>query len=196
MYNQTSQKGYSLIEVMIAVAILMMAIVAPMTIAIKSIQSSQYTLEQNTAIFLAQEGISIIEALRNHYALASFDDISVDPWEWTTNLSDCDSQFGCNFDASDPLNIAVGSPDTVACSEEGTNCVLYYDGESSVRSAYRTDNSSGVDSGFTRRVFFEGYDVNADVLNVLVEVEWDSHFLGKVQRVSIRSSFYNLYGGF
>lgn len=196
MHNQTSQKGYSLIEVMIAVAILMMAIVAPMTIAIKSIQSSQYTLEQNTAIFLAQEGISIIEALRNHYALASFADSSVDPWEWTTNLSDCDSQFGCNFDASDPLNIAVGSPDTVACSEEGANCILYYDGESSVRSAYSTDDASGVDSGFTRRVFFEGYDVNADVLNVLVEVEWDSHFLGKVQSVSIRSSFYNLYGGF
>jgi len=190
MKKPTSQLGYSLIEVLIAVAILMMAIVAPMTIAVKSIQSSRYTLEQNTAIFLAQEGISIIEGLRNHYALESINNRDNNHWDWTDDFDDCESQFGCNFDASDPYSIIDRGSNIRRCNQDGENCRLHYS-ESWGRSAYRITSEGGEPSAFVRRIYFD--TANNRELNIRVVVEWDSGFLGQEQRVTISTSFFNLY---
>jgi len=62
-------KGYSLIEVLVAISILLIALVGPMTIAAKGIQSSIFVREQTIAISLAQEGIEAFIAARNDAAL-------------------------------------------------------------------------------------------------------------------------------
>lgn len=188
MYNHDSQSGYSLIEVLIAVAILMTAIVAPMTVAVKSLQSSQYSMEQNTAMFLAQEAISLLEMLRNHQALQEFDSGSENFWEWTDALDNCRGADGCNFDARDPYSLANGST-IVACSGSGENCRLHYD-EDWGRSVYRVDNS-GDPTQFIRKVVV--LDVTDAEVRVRVDVEWESNFLGQEQRASLHTSIYNLY---
>ena len=78
-----TEKGYSLVEVLIAVSILMLAIVGPLTIAAKSLQSAQYARQQTTAFFLAQEGITAVNTFRNWYALQAYIG-STDPWDWAS----------------------------------------------------------------------------------------------------------------
>ena len=69
MKNYSYTKGYSLVEVLVAIAILMLAIVGAMTIASKGLQSSFYAREQNIAFFLAQEGTEAVMTIRNEFAL-------------------------------------------------------------------------------------------------------------------------------
>ena len=81
----------------------MFAIVGPMTIAVKSSQSALYARQQNTAFFLAQEGISIINALRNDNALAVNISTETNAWAWidSSALAPCRASSGCTIDAVD-----------------------------------------------------------------------------------------------
>ena len=189
----TMQSGYSLVETIIAIGILMLAVVAPMTIAVKSIQSSQYVLEQNTATFLAQEPISIIEAMRDQAALIEFSKSGThDFWAWTDLLpASCTDGSGCNFDARNPNNLNVSDIKDCAVAED---CRLYY-ADTDERSAYRTDNSlGGIASPYIRKLYIQKDDTYS--IHLTSVVEWQSNFLGQTQSVTLTSSLYNLYEGF
>ncbi len=211
MNDKSSQLGYSLIEVMIAVAILMMAIVAPMTVAVKSIQSSRYTLEQDTAIFLAQEPISILEMIRNHHALVGVKaaiDGTPDPglfWDWTDidaiSGGECKTVTdGCNFDVSDLSDFTDDDLITLndgitRCDNDG-KCTLYFvDGADIHRSPYGLKSSAGYETPFDRRVYLDliDHDDEPDELQVRVDVKWQSNFLGDERVISISSSIFNMY---
>ncbi len=196
----TAQRGYSLIEVLIALTILMIAIVAPITIAIKSLESSTYSLEQNTAVFLAQESLSLIEAVRNEKALENlnagqFDDVAPYWGDWIDELDPCVSSasgFGCNFDAVDLASFIDDSNNIISCTQEGENCRLYYNPEGA-NPIYRASASGGGElSPFTRRVFLDS--VTDSELLIRVVVEWESEFLNQMQQVSLTTAFYNVYG--
>lgn len=58
-------KGFTLIETMVAVSLLAMAIVAPMSLASQSLASAYYARDQVTAFYLAQEGIEAVRSIRD-----------------------------------------------------------------------------------------------------------------------------------
>lgn len=60
--NLKNKKGFTIIETLVAVTILMISIVGPLTIAQKSLMASIYARDQVTASFLAQD---IIEKIKN-----------------------------------------------------------------------------------------------------------------------------------
>ena len=200
MNTYTSQRGYSLIEVLIALTILMIAIVAPITIAVKSIESSRYTLEQNTAVFLAQETISMIDAWRNQYALINFNQGEFSDeapyWnDWVHDLDKCRSSSGdgCNFDAEDPLTV-LDDPNNkiIPCNADGENCRLYYK-EDWPYSTYRVINTDGGEpSPYIRRVYLDELDDGH--MTIRTVVEWETDFESDVQQVSVTSALYNTYG--
>lgn len=57
--------GFTLIETMVAITILTMAVVAPMSLASQSLSSAYYARDQVTAFHLAQEGIEAVRAARD-----------------------------------------------------------------------------------------------------------------------------------
>lgn len=57
--------GFTLIETLIAISLLMIAIVAPMSLAEQSLMSAYYARDQITASYLAQEGIEAVRAVRD-----------------------------------------------------------------------------------------------------------------------------------
>jgi len=199
MRTQNTQQGYSLIEVLIALTILMIAIVAPITIAIKSLESSTYSLEQNTAVFLAQEAISLIEAARNEKALQNlndgqFDDIEPYWDDWVAALNPCrtSSGHGCNFGAGYFGAFVDSSENILSCSADGQNCRMYRNPDWP-NPVYRAGvGVGGVATPFTRRVFLDS-STDAELV-IRVVVEWDSEFLNRKQQVSLTSALYNVYG--
>ena len=53
----TMKKGFTLIETLVAVSLLTVAIVAPMTLTARSLSAAYYARDQITAFHLAQEAI-------------------------------------------------------------------------------------------------------------------------------------------
>lgn len=194
MKTITNKNGYSLVEVLVAISILMLSIVGPITIAAKSLQSAQYARQQNTAFFLAQEGISAINAIRNDAALSFYNNpvTNPNPWIWATNppatWSPCfNVNIGCNIDFRDATPI-----DNVVSCATLANCTLRFD-ESQNRAVY-TLAGSGVLSPYRRIITLQRSPTN--LLNeVLVtsRVEWTSGLLGGTQVVTLSTSLFNVY---
>lgn len=66
-------KGFTLVETLVAVAILTIVIVGPITIAQKGIQNAHFAGDQLTAVFLAQEAVEGVRELRDKEALEAYD---------------------------------------------------------------------------------------------------------------------------
>src|SRR3989344_1482076 len=62
-YNLSS--GFTLIETLVAISLLSVAIVAPMTLASQSLSGAYYARDEITAFNLAQEGLEAVRAMRD-----------------------------------------------------------------------------------------------------------------------------------
>lgn len=114
--------GFSLIETVVSVAIIVFAVVGPLTAAQKSLASASYSKDQVIATYLAQEAIEFVQYKRSQNI--------IDKKEWLAELRNvCVGQSGgsdiyCGFDPTGPNN----GNQVIAC-DSGNNgdCVLYYD---------------------------------------------------------------------
>ena len=89
-------RGFSLVEVLVAITILLLVISGPMRILTSSTNSTTYSSEQVVAYFLAQEGLELVQLGRDNLVLGDFKDIingqSIEPNPWArfqTNFSQC-----------------------------------------------------------------------------------------------------------
>ncbi|HEV3244890.1 MAG TPA: prepilin-type N-terminal cleavage/methylation domain-containing protein [Candidatus Paceibacterota bacterium] len=64
------QTGFTLIETMVAISLLMLALIPPMSLAAQALTTAYYARNQVTAYYLAQEGIEIVRAVRDANIIA------------------------------------------------------------------------------------------------------------------------------
>ena len=151
-------KGFTLIEPLVAISLLTIAIVAPMTLVTKSLSAAMYARDQVAAFYLAQEGIEAVRAIRdgnilNNAINGTSDDILA--FIPGGNLFTVDARFrdandvidACAATGCDPLEIIELIP-------EGT---LYGYG-------------SGVPTRFTRTL--DATKISNDEIRIDVEVKW------------------------
>jgi prepilin-type N-terminal cleavage/methylation domain-containing protein len=181
-------RAFTLIETLVAISILLVVIVGPMTIAQKGIQSSYYASDQITAVFLAQEAAEAIREIRDNEALDAFHKtgegtITVDEstWEWYSDLSDeCAGVNGCKFD--------VESGIFEVCTAECATLFLRNDG----RYVTADPGADGTQSIFRRtiKVTPDG-SVGAQIE---VIVEWRANIFGGQDRsVTLQTWIYDHY---
>jgi type II secretory pathway pseudopilin PulG len=93
--TSSSSRGFTLIETFVAITILMITVLGPMTLLSKALQESRYIKDEITATFLAQEGTEIIIYGRNSFL----------------NLSDLAKDYSCNlmFNKDSGYNCKEGS---------------------------------------------------------------------------------------
>jgi len=87
--------GFTLIETLVAIAIFTLAIVAPFTVASRSLIAAADARDTLIASGLAQEGLEVVRGVRGSNYLANPSD-----WAPTTGLSTCISPASCRVDAS------------------------------------------------------------------------------------------------
>lgn len=73
MRTPTPQHGFTLLETMVAVSLLMLSIVGPLTIAQKSVKTSTYTKNRTTAYYLAQDAVEYLRNIRDTNSLRGYD---------------------------------------------------------------------------------------------------------------------------
>ncbi len=165
MYTHTSQSGYSLVEVLIAITIFLMATVGPMTIAARAQQSAQYAREQNTAFLLAQEGIEAVIDIRNEAGIAHIKSGTGSPassaWLTDARVSRCETVDGCGLYFNNNVVVARGQ----VCSD---GCPIYFK-TGTQRAQYTHDSTNATLTAYSRVVHVTPL---TNVVKVTSQVTW------------------------
>jgi Tfp pilus assembly protein PilV len=174
MINKYSHqpKGFTLIEVLVAVFILITAVVVPLTISSKGIFYSNVVRDQSVASYLAQEGMEAVRLMRDNIFLVGSANNETPESVWQTfigTLTVCDmSGAGCYF--RDIENFNLSSCDS-SCEPLGFN----------ENSGYSF--GTGEPSPFTRTIKTEVF-TNPDRMKVEVTVSWKTNTLERSMTVT------------
>ncbi len=158
----TSSPGMTLVETLVAVSILTVAIVAPMTLTMQSLSAAYYARDQVIASNLAQEAIESVRAVRDANILILALGVS------DTCIADVGSppmHLMCGIPIDEPFTIDARTdpPDIERCSGECAK--LKTD-----NNLYGHDNAWTIETPFRRTVHAEYVSGGTDEIRVTVTV--------------------------
>lgn len=159
MKHHEAQKGFTIIETLVAITILMIAIAGPLVVASKGLFSADLSKNQMTASYLAQESMEVIKNLRT---VNIYQNLS-----WLSGMSSCTRTNPCDASALD-----TAGPYITTCSG-GNPCPLYVGSNGYVHSSA----GGARQSPFSRRFYIHDRTSIADCgsegeCGVTVEVYW------------------------
>ncbi|MEK7610003.1 MAG: prepilin-type N-terminal cleavage/methylation domain-containing protein [Patescibacteria group bacterium] len=160
-----STRGFTIIETLVAIAVLMIAIAGPLVIATKGLTSALYAKDQMIASFLARESMEVI---RNKKANNASIDLSIRLSDLVAS-GNCDSSANicdAGVNSSMPDGIDIMNPCGLGPPK---GCRLYYDSTK----GYTHDGSSGTPTRFYRYYYIENTTRPNDERTVHVFVEWN-----------------------
>ena len=194
------QSGFSLVETLVAITILLIVVVGPMTILSTTSNSSSFASEQVTAFFLAQEGVELAQLARDNLVLRRFIDTTdsqylANPWDQFTDLSGSNPYFanGCYNSSGCGLYFNPSDYDQILITDcsTGDECQIYAEESGVSRSRFTHEPAGNTETIYTREVFFE--DLGAEV-RVRSTVEWFPSNARDPQRVTVETFLIDVYG--
>jgi len=144
-------RGFSLLETTIAIAIMVSAILGPMSISSQSIRSASVARNTIIASNLAQEGLELVRVYRHNNRIAE--------QLWTQGLETCLTANGCRIDASD-LSVEACASACIPLKFDDSLKLYNY--------------SAGSDTIFSRKITI--LSINADEIKVVTVVRWTDRF--------------------
>lgn len=192
------QSGFSLVETLVAITILLIIIIGPMTIVSNAARGTSFSGEQVVGYFLAQEGAELAQKARDDVLLPFFSAAGTSNQAWNTYSDSSGSgAFGECFTGGCGLEIEtdeIGSVSVVDCNSANdlSNCRLYYDDTSNERARY-THTSSGNDNTVYTRVITMT-EVGAREIEVVSTVTWRTDGQNIDQTAQVTTYLYNVYG--
>src|SRR3989344_8445575 len=172
--KRLSSRGFTLVETLVAVMLLSVAVVAPMSLAAKSLGSAYYARDQITAFYLAQEAIEALRSIRDSQILVIAQSSSGAP-DIFGSIPHDNSPFTIDARKIDPAGAIL--PCSGSCPALQTDGTLY---------GYE---AGWADSNFTRTVRAYYVGGSFDEIRVTVTVEWQT---GPIQKRTFSISE-NLY---
>jgi type II secretory pathway pseudopilin PulG len=187
IFNNNS--GFSLIETLIAVSILMIAIAGPLSLVQAGLFSSIHQRNQVTATFLAQEAIEYIKNIRDSN---SYTNNSGTLTDWLkgpdgSRLVNADNSGTCGSNNNgcyiDPYG-KLGAGNTYIQSVSASNLPLrqYSDGNGNFM--YYSYGAGGVISPYTRKVTIAPVAGTSDEVTVSVTMGWKDNSTPRTYTVS------------
>ncbi|MFH1473082.1 MAG: prepilin-type N-terminal cleavage/methylation domain-containing protein [bacterium] len=165
--------GFTLIETLVAIAILVLAVMGAMSAAQRGISSSSFSKDQVIAFYLAQEGVEQIRNIRDENALNDL------PWLTGISANLSDACYFNNVCRVDTLSITP----LVRCSGAGECPVLRQD---AITGFFGYDVSWPT-TQFRREVILNS--INTDEISILVTVDWSKG--GTTKQFRIRENILN-----
>ena len=180
MEYKTQSKGFTIIETVVAIAILSLVMVAPLTLAERGLNSSVYARDEVTAFYLAQEAIEYVRNVRDNNNLSGASESA----GWLSGLdSSCGSgNGGCGVDTS--------AQTVKSCNPITKSCILTFNSLTGIYGEQRDSSGNALpnwqDSIFTRSITItpnaigsgQNYDGNAEA-DLAATVSWKTGLLQK-----------------
>ncbi|MDQ5893201.1 MAG: hypothetical protein QG640_212 [Patescibacteria group bacterium] len=175
MNKLLKNKGFTIVETLVAIAILMIAIAGPLTIAQKGLMASVYARDQSVATFLAQDAMEYLKNTRDNTPSSAA--------TWLDNINESGSicTSSSNLCSIDTLNDGSAP---APCSISPTNtCILNHD-----------ETTSGYGPGGNGSQFSRGFyvtEIQPDVEAKVVVIVWWTN--GTIQNaVTLENYFFNV----
>lgn len=148
-----TSRGFTLIETLVAISILLVSLAGPLAIASQSLSVAQYAREQIVAFYLAQEGVEYVRTVRDENLLPG------GGGDWLAGLRNCTN--GCEVDFKNFNHSPCGNE----CDPLTETALGYYD-----------HSGSGTVSPYTRKVTIQPVTLNSpnDAAIVTVELSWSN----------------------
>lgn len=199
-----TKKGFTLIEALVAISILMIAIASPMLLAQKSLSSANLSKDQMIATFLAQDAIEAVKNIRDEIAINGSN-----TGDWLDKLEPCvcdtnEENEICDFDIEDESllpslkfctidTISKNWTDTIkkGSATDGSNIlkVKYIPNLDGTESFIKYDYTGDKQTKFTRYINIQKIGLDGNEARVKVRVTWNST-LG-TQKIDLEDFIYN-----
>lgn len=193
--HHKNNKGFSLVEVLVAVSVLLLIMVGPMTIIVQSNRSASFATDQATAYFLAQEGLELAQNIRDKYQLEYIVNSVIDPWDsFKSDVVDCDASDGCSLEMNSGTDPDVTVTD---CGHWPDPCRLYLDKDTSAgeRKHFTYDlptlASPKTKTAYQRVIKINFNGAEAEVVST---VKWRSDNMLAESKVEVKTFLYDIYG--
>ncbi len=168
------QSGFTLIETLVAIAILMVAIAGPLNIAEKGLTTAVDSRDQVVASYLAQDMMEFVKNVRD-------DNLEASPVRaWLNGVSQCTVSSPCTAETAtgDPNNLGTTVSSAPACNFFSypvvldNSCRLYVDVQHNPGGYYTYNSTGNNQSTQFYRTFYitqpTGADSDTALLNVSV----------------------------
>jgi len=173
------KKGFTLVETMVAISILMLGILGPLSIASTGLRNSLFAKDQVTAYYLAQEGIEYVRYVRDNNYLKKND--------WLGGLSDCTEQYGCAVDTEKWFTTNISVTTKCTSTDCGDDDLLY---KINWNQHYTHQSTGNTATPFTRIVKVEN-TVAGKEIKVTSTVTWQN---GSGQKsFTLTENVFNIY---
>lgn len=190
--------GFSLVEVLVAISILLIAITGPMKILTNANRSTAFASEQVNAWFLAQEGLELVQKGRDDLLLGYFyrqinagvGGVANPFAQFRTVYASCFLAARCGV----MINSTAGSVNIRACT--ATACRLYTDTSTIIRPVYVHTAAQTIDqtiSPFTRTIQMSVDPSNVNEIIVTSTVTWRTGSFIADQQVQVVTRLFNIY---
>jgi Tfp pilus assembly protein PilV len=172
--TKNNKRGFTILETLFAIFILIMSITGPMVFAQSGLRASFQSRDQITAFYLAQDAIETIKNIRDNNLL----DINKG---WLDGLETvCVGSVPCTIDTTD-------STPTVAVCTGGDCPPLQTFGDNNPKYGY----GGGDDSRFTRTTYIN--KISAYEAEIIIEVEWTSAVALGSNRIVVQENIYDWF---
>ena len=157
--KRVTNKGFTIIETLVAITILMISIAGPLTIAEKGLSAAVNTRDQITASYLGQDLMEYIKNVRDADLLNGNNIFS-------THLATCVGPTSyCNIDTV--VDVPT-SPSMIPCAS--TDCYMYLDSNGFYRST--SNGGANTKTQFSRYANIQVIDVATSKYLLTVFVSW------------------------
>lgn len=198
-----SQDGFTIMETLVAIFVLLLAITGPMVFAQNGLRSAFLARDQMTAFFLAQDAIEYIKNFRDGNVVRIVTSSSFSDNEWldpvgALSIDQCLSSDGCSIDTYRGQIDSCSSTNQEGCvgSELNNYTPLNYYSDGT-ESYYTTQNINGTTitrSIFSREIKIDKIDHsgNDDIeAQVTVTIRWKSHEGVGVREIVVKENIFN-----
>lgn len=178
--HKNTNGGFSLLESMVAITILLVAVVGPLSTIGNSLSQIYIARDQMVAINLAQEGIEAVRQIRDSNMIKGWNlgDTTTNPWNATIDSTD---KFYTIDVSSDPL-----LRDCSPCSTSSASVpFLKQDSEG------RYGGATGIDSRFRRVLKAESVDGSPNEIKITSTVFWKTSG-GTEKRIDVTESLFGI----
>jgi prepilin-type N-terminal cleavage/methylation domain-containing protein len=176
--NKDTQQGFTIIETLVAISILLISTTGPLSFAQSSLRSSFLARDQVAAFYLAQEAVETIKNIRDNNKIQDSD--------WLDGLGDCTPASNgdlvkCNME----VDTGGGKYYMVECTRERCSPMMY----DSANKQFVLGSGSGSEelSKYTRTVYLK--KVGDDELQIIVEVDWTSGYFAP-RRIIVQENIF------
>lgn len=178
-------KGFTMVETLVAVAILMISIAGPLTIANKGLTAAVYAKDQVIASFLAQDAMEYLKNYRDHNIIIGTPSFLASIYASGPTWNFCKSPTDvCAVDTTLSIPSSWDNPDTIILDANTPAQRLLYDSGTS----YTHSSSGNKPTKFSRSYYIT--NASSTEATVVVEVEWKNGTVSN--KVTLEDEIFNI----